>query len=68
MEQGLVLPNQLEGIWISIDSWKKKLLTLSVKKMQFFSLLDLEQMPAYFVRYLARMILPILILIFILAR
>lgn len=47
---------------------EKKLLTLSVKKMQFFSLLDLEQMPAYFVRYLARMILPILILIFILAR
>ena len=23
MEQGLVQPNQLEDIWISIDSWKK---------------------------------------------
>lgn len=34
----LVLLNLLEDIWIYIDSWKKKFLTLLVKRMQFSSL------------------------------
>lgn len=56
------------GGYLDIHRQLEKMLTLSVKKMQFYSLLDLEQMPACFVRYLARMTLPILILISILAR